>query len=131
MNLFGHIGNAGRVQGLTVEFRDLDATSGNGVIARENSGTIERCSVRIYDTLTISGGFGLIANQNAGLIEHCRGAVSKFSASNTTASAAGIALSKLRHDPKLLFCRYVSQGAALCHHVQYVRREGRKLLLQR
>lgn len=91
VNLFGHIGNAGRVQGLTVEFRDLDATSGNGVIARENSGTIERCSVRIYDTLTISGGFGLIANQNAGLIEHCRGAVSKFSASNTTASAAGIA----------------------------------------
>ena len=92
VNLFGNIGNAGRVQGLTVEFRDLDATSGSGVIVKENtSGTIERCSVRIYGTLTISGSFGLIAYRNAGTIEHCRGSVSNFSAPNTTASAAGIA----------------------------------------
>ena len=90
-NLFGRLGNAGKVQGLTVEIYTMTAPSGSGVIAQENQGTIERCSVRIYGTLTISGGFGLIANQNAGLIEHCRGAVSKFSAPNTTASAAGIA----------------------------------------
>ena len=91
VNLFGNIGNAGgRVQGLTVEFRDLDATSGNGVIARENSGTIERCSVRIYGTLTTSSYFGLIAYDNAGTIEHCRSSVSNFSASGS-AKAAGIA----------------------------------------
>lgn len=77
-NLFGRLGNAGKVQGLTVEIYTMTAPSGSGVIAQENQGTIERCSVRIYGTLTISGGFGLIANQNAGLIEHCRGAVSKF-----------------------------------------------------
>ena len=92
-NLFGTIGNTGKVQDLTVEIDSMTVSSGSGVIAREISvgGTIERCSVRIYGTLTISGGFGLIANQNVGTIEHCRGSVNNFSASNTTASAAGIA----------------------------------------
>ena len=89
-NLFRLIGNAGRVQGLTVEIDTMTAPSSSGVIASENSGTIERCSVRIYDTLTISSYFGLIAYGNTGTIEHCRGAVSKFSAPNST-EAAGIA----------------------------------------
>ncbi len=90
-NLFGTIGNAGKVQDLTVEIDTMTASSGSGVIANVNNGTIERCSVRIYGTLTISSYFGLIAYGNAGTIEHCRGSVSNFSASNTTASAAGIA----------------------------------------
>ena len=89
-NLFGRIGKAGRVQGLTVEIGTMTAPSGSGVIARENSGTIERCSVRIYGMLTISSYFGLIAYDNAGTIEHCRSSVSKFSASGS-AKAAGIA----------------------------------------
>ena len=89
-NLFGRIGKAGRVQGLTVEIDTMTAPSGSGVIARENSGTIERCSVRIYGMLTISSYFGLIAYDNAGTIEHCRSSVSKFSASGS-AKAAGIA----------------------------------------
>ena len=89
-NLFGRIGEAGRVQGLTVEIGTMTAPSGSGVIARENSGTIERCSVRIYGMLTISSYFGLIAYDNAGTIEHCRSSVSKFSASGS-AKAAGIA----------------------------------------
>jgi len=89
-NLFGRIGKAGRVQGLTVEIGTMTAPSGSGVIAGENSGTIERCSVRIYGMLTISSYFGLIAYDNAGTIEHCRSSVSKFSASGS-AKAAGIA----------------------------------------
>ena len=94
-NLFGIIGNAGRVQGLTVEIDTMTAPSGSGVIARENSGTIERCSVRIYGMLTISSYFGLIAYDNAGTIEHCRSSVSKFSASGS-AKAAGIAYTNYR-----------------------------------
>ena len=94
-NLFGIIGNAGRVQGLTVEIDTMTAPSGSGVIARENSGTIERCSVRIYGMLTISSYFGLIAYKNAGTIEHCRSSVSKFSASGS-AKAAGIAYTNYR-----------------------------------
>lgn len=95
-NLFGRIGKAGRVQGLTVEIGTMTALSGSGVIARENSGTIERCSVRIYDTLTISSYFGLIAYDNAGTIEHCRSSVSKFSASGS-AKAAGIAYTNYKY----------------------------------
>lgn len=91
VNLFGNIGNTGKVQGLTVEIDTMTAPSGSGVIVKENiSGTIERCSVRIYGTLTISSYFGLIAYDNAGTIEHCRSSVSKFSASGS-AKAAGIA----------------------------------------
>ena len=92
VNLFRMIGDNGKVQGLTVEIKTMTAPSSSGVIASENSGTIERCSVRIYGTLTISSYFGLIAysNSSTGTIKHCRGAVRKFSAPNST-EAAGIA----------------------------------------
>ena len=40
-NLFGRLGNAGKVQGLTVEIYTMTAPSGSGVIAQENQGTIE------------------------------------------------------------------------------------------
>ena len=90
-NLFGRLGNNGKVQGLTVEIDTMTASSGSAVLVGENSGgTIERCSVRIYGTLTISSYFGLIAYDNIGTIEHCRSSVSKFSASGS-AKAAGIA----------------------------------------
>ena len=96
VNLFGNIGNTGKVQGLTVEIDTMTAPSGSGVIARENSGMIERCSVRIYGTLTISSYFGLIAYDNVGTIEHCRSSVSKFSASGS-AKAAGIAYTNYKY----------------------------------
>ena len=91
-NLFRGIGNGGKVQGLTVEIDTMTVSSGSAVIAKEIAvgGTIERCSVRIYGTLTISSNFSLIAYSNTGTIEHCRGSVTSFSASGN-AKAAGIA----------------------------------------
>ncbi len=93
--LFGAIGNGGTIQALTVSINRLTVTvnaAQSGVIAAQNSGTIELCSVQINTRITVRSNFGLIVYQNSGTVENCRTAVNKdFTFLSESTKAAGIA----------------------------------------
>ncbi len=118
--LFGSIGAGGTVQALTVNVGTFTVTADaaqSGLIAAQNAGTIERCTVSIYTKFNFKVCFGLIAYENSGLIENCRGSMTQPASYDSDAiNVAGIAYA---NSGTVKSCYFHGQGRWRNYAVDY------------